>query len=201
MRKLTYLWIALLISVLTAGGASANTVATTYQEWHFDTGANPAFPEVDLNDYGTATIDISVTGDVYGTAGHYPDNWLGRSGVWHGDITTLTITVPNNPIPNEYKEVWVEVGFRGSLMEWGIIDPPAGAAFLGSTIEDVGAGWQKLNIGWEIRPNPDSETIFLEFWDSGADVDYVIVDTICVPEPMTICLLGLGGLALLRKRK
>ena len=197
MRKLT----AVLISLCLCTIASAVTVpATTYQEWHFDTPANPALPEVDLNDYGTASIDISAQGDVHGAAGYY-DEWLGRLGVWHADITQLTITVPNNPIPNEYKEVWVEVGFRGNLVEWGILDPPAGATLLGSTVNAAGGGWQVLNIGWEIRPNPDSETIFLEFWDSGADVDYVIVDTICVPEPTTICLLGLGGLALLRKRK
>ena len=32
-------------------------------------------------------------------------------------------------------------------------------------------------------------------------VDQIVIDTICIPEPVTVCLLGLGALALLRKRR
>ena len=32
-------------------------------------------------------------------------------------------------------------------------------------------------------------------------LDQIVIDTICIPEPFTIALLGLGGLALIRRRK
>lgn len=170
---------------------------TTFQHWTFDTNDSVAvIPEVYTNAHGTPTADITATGDIHDPAGWY-DEYLGEFGVWHADTTTATLYIPNNPVTNDYKEIWVEVGFRGILTDYSILDPTAGITFLGQNIE--GIGWKTLTIGWRIEPNPDEETIYLEFHDSGADIDYIIVDTICIPEPMTLSLLGLGGLFVMRK--
>ena len=171
-----------------------------YAEWGFDTGDNPALPE----NYDTPGGDppeaaITVTGDVYGTAGWY-ESFLGRDGVWHGDLTEISLTMSNYPQPNEFKEIWVEVGFRGFLIDYSIDDPLTGVTYLGQDVEFLPDGWKILNIGWQIVPNPPSETIYMMFEDSGADIDYVTVDTICIPEPLSIFLLGLGALALRRRR-
>jgi len=178
-------------------------VPTTYQKWTFDDDDNPALPEVDSNPFGTAVAEIAVTGDVHGFGPGWSEYYLGREGVWHAELTELWLDVPNFDVPNEFKEIWVEVGFRGELTQWDVLADPVSAAVtdLGYTVENLPDGWKVLTIGWRIEPNPFAESIYLSFQDSGADVDYVTVDTICIPEPVSLCLLGLGGLILLYKRK
>ncbi|MHC4740214.1 MAG: hypothetical protein ACYS9Y_14995, partial [Planctomycetota bacterium] len=111
----------------------------TYAEWGFDTGDNPALPE---NYDGPPGADppeaaITVTGDVYGTAGWYESGFLGRDGVWHGDMAGVSLEIPNYPLPNQYKEIWVEVGFRGFLIDYSIDDPPTGVAYLGQNVQNL----------------------------------------------------------------
>lgn len=172
---------------------------TTYQQWTFDSNDSiDVVPEVSANTYGTATADIEVSGDVSGIAG-WKDTWLGRDGVWHGDLTKIWLTIPNRDVPDDYKEIWIEVGFRGFLIDSAILDPTTGITALGSTVDELQDGWKTLTIGWRIEPNPVEETVYLAFEDSGADLDYVIVDTICIPEPATLLLL-LTGVAAYRHK-
>lgn len=49
------------------------------------------------------------------------------------------------------------------------------------------------NAAFGIEPNTEIEVIHFLRKDSGADVDYIIVDTICAPEPTTPAILALGG--------
>ena len=211
MKKISIFLICQLILVLLIGTTQAAPIwrtdpcgvpPTTYQKWTFDTSANPATPEIDLNEYGDASMSIYVEGDIWGPAGH-KTTWNGRDGVWHGDIAQLTITVPNRQETDIYKEIWAEVGFQGLLVDWDILDPVAGVTYLGQAINEDPAqdGWFVLDIGWRIEPNPNTETMYLEFWNSGANIDYVVIDTICIPEPMSILILGLGGLALVRRKR
>ncbi|MDP6545503.1 MAG: PEP-CTERM sorting domain-containing protein [Phycisphaerae bacterium] len=53
---------------------------------------------------------------------------------------------------------------------------------------------------YELFPNPDFELFVLEV-PPGGSIDQVVVDTISIPEPATLSLLALGGLAALRRRR
>ena len=73
----------------------------------------------------------------------------------------------------------------------------------------VGAGmdyeqFATYYVDIDIEPNPDSETIAI-LGDVGANIVpgnllQIEVDTVSVPEPMTMSLLAAGGLAILRRR-
>ena len=72
---------------------------------------------------------------------------------------------------------------------------------------DLTNGWATDVFELVIEPNPIAETIALYFSDGDSNpmypayVDQVVIDTICIPEPATMSLLALGGLAVLRRRR
>ena len=174
----------------------------TLQVWTFDDDDNPTVPEINLNPYGPAMAFIG------GPSGAAPPEWIatlvGREGVWTGDAGfTILLNIPNQMVPNPYKEICVEIGFLGDLD--GSPDVyPSGGVVVGKTetvqMVDPVTGWQKLTASYRIEPNPDKELIF-SYFSNGAAVDYVAVYTVCVPEPLTISLLGFGGLMLWRRRR
>ena len=227
MKKSIFVWTAVFIFATAFSTASANIwwqrgdAGSTWQDWTFDDDDNPAAPENYYNPYdGVPSAAIDVSGTIHLDPPGWYDEYLGRPGVWHGDFASVTLLIDNAEVQNPYKEVWVEVGFRGYLLPNelypnypGEIYGPQLTAWIAGVetpdvvqigdpiIEPTGAGWQKLTIGWRIYPNPDKEEIYLSFHNSGADIDYVYVDTICIPEPTTLALLSLGGFLLRKKRK
>ncbi len=173
---------------------------TTYQMWTFDDDDNPAVPEVMANAYGTPLAKLS--GEHYGTL-QWKQTYQGHEGVWCAGTLNLALEIPNRQVLQGYKEIWAEVIYRGYLDEADVSANPQSSVVipLGQTTTNVSCSWKKLNIGWRLEPNPYSETVSLRFKGTGGYVDSVTVDTRCVPEPATVLLLGVGGLALLRKRK
>ncbi len=184
---------------------------TTYQMWTFDDDDNPAVPEVVSNAYGTPLAKLSC--------GHcetleWEDSYKGREGVWCSESIKVILEIPNQDVLEGYKEIWVEAIFSGYLGSADVYPKPKGTTVipLGQTITGLGNDWKKLEIGWRVEPNPYSETVSLFFNDSyscggymnccggGSCVDSVVVDTVCVPEPATLVLLGFSSLVLLRKR-
>ncbi|MCE5341675.1 MAG: PEP-CTERM sorting domain-containing protein [Planctomycetaceae bacterium] len=225
MEKISKIVICVLIICSLANFASAGmwwtrgVAGSTYQKWTFDDTDNPAAPEIDQNPYGDASAAITVTAGTITTVGEWRPDYQGRSGVWIGDTAVVDLTIPNNPITNDYKEIWIEVGCRGHFPP-DVLNAPTSGFVLGTgydvlaptgvTVTDLGFnfvelsdGWRTLTFGLGISPNPSSETIRFTLLNSGAYVDYIAVDTICiaVPEPATLAVLGFGAILSLIGRK
>jgi hypothetical protein len=74
----------------------------------------------------------------------------------------------------------------------------------GEYVQPLGDFRYLLVQDWVLEPNPLRE--FVEIHNSagsGMTIDQVVIDTRCVPEPATLCLLGAGvaGLAVRRIRR
>ena len=172
---------------------------TTYEEWSFDTGANPATPEVWNNPYGTPSAQI--------TPHVYSDGWyasvLGRDGVW-GDLESVTINIDNRDEPLEYKEIWIQIAYYLAPNNAPIVNVQGALPLGGETrqLETYAPGsWYLQQSMWRIEPNPDHEIIVITTGSMGMTIDQIVVDTICIPEPMTLGLFVVAGLGLVRRRR
>jgi len=205
--KKRVLILAVAVALFVAAPASAalwwnpGDPGSTHQEWTFDDADNPAAPEVDQNPFGTASATISS--GPYDPDPEWYADWLGRQGVWQGEEMNIWVGIPNRRLEEPYKEIWVEVIYDGTITA-AEVSPyfptqPAVVSItsLGSTITNINDDWKKIVMGWRVEPNPYSEAICMDFTGG---VDSLTVDTICIPEPATICLLGLGCLLLRRRR-
>jgi hypothetical protein len=127
----------------------------------------------------------------------------GREGIWplSGWIDVL---VDNHEPENEYKLVWVQVVWRPQdpanpdIPSIGDLEPDADPRYPVSLTEqghvDLGHGWSESTFTWRIYPNPVDEAFTI---GGVIDVDALIVDTWCIPEPATVALLGLSSVVLL----
>jgi len=169
---------------------------TTLQVWMFDTSANPAVPEIDGNQYGDPVANIK---------NNLPNNPLGwANGVWSGSAFSVTIDIPNNPVPNLWKEVLVEMIYKGTIqLAWVKNADEDDFRNVDRFSVDLGNGWTKLTDLWRIEPNPDWERVCYGFsapTGALAGLDSIRISTICIPEPATMLLLSLGALVLRKKK-
>ncbi len=86
-------------------------------------------------------------------------------------------------------------------------DVPVGGPYVGGLFGEFGPivlGLDPLTEyyyeDWFIEPNPDWEQIQF-ILPMGTIVEQIVIDTVSVPEPATMSLLALGGLAVLRRRR
>jgi hypothetical protein len=172
---------------------------TTSQMWEFLQPANPALPD------GPAPGGLppwpSTKIEVFPLGSWTPfDPASGRLGVWplSGE---MWVTVDNYNLPNPVKYMWVQVTWQ-DMLGYPSTGPiltgfnPMYATPPGLTAVppvDLGLGWYETTFMWEIRPNPLDEFFIL---GGNINVDQLVIDTWCIPEPSALALLG-GGLLLL----
>lgn len=171
----------------------------THQRWEF--AENPGYPVAMNNPFGQPYVDFNNA--------TYPDIVIGPDGLteiptWHIDQDGggLFIYVPNNPLPNARKVIFIQLtSDKGPLLGSPTSSPTGTVSYPKSAINHNGTGWYTYTAQIDLPFNPIEEYIFYAFPQS-ANISEVVVDTICVPEPATLGLLLCGGgTALFRRRR
>ncbi|MDD5327947.1 MAG: PEP-CTERM sorting domain-containing protein [Phycisphaerae bacterium] len=215
MKKLILLLIAACVAMTQIAAAEdlmppswRGQLGTTSQVWEFESPMVPGATFFYAPD-GPATGGLPPlpSTKIYWLTGSSPiDYWLnsdaGRSGVVPLS-GSLDITVDNyDPHPDNIKLIWLQLTWRpqelGSEPFFIDFDPlPTLPPVLIDEIP-LNLDWKQSTYAWQLDWNPPDEQIIL---GGNINVDELVIDTWCVPEPTTICILGLGALSLLRKQK
>jgi hypothetical protein len=173
---------------------------TTYQAWEFDTPANPADPDVVDNPYGLPFAQAfgALELPLLDTWWLEEDN--GHEGVWNVG-GSLGLYIPNRPMQDDRKEIWLQITCDagcGALPHVLSVPDYATISLVGQI--DAGGGYTHDTYHIVIKPNPDDEWLYILPRYGQAYIDEIVVDTICIPEPVSILILAPGLWILSRRR-
>ena len=180
---------------------------TTLQVWYFDNEASPVDAEPSDNPYGTPTAQIEGIG-----SGAWLASYMGEQGVFRisrTDESDMKLTVPNVPEPNPVKHIWLQLvyysqeGYQTNIFvipegDFDISPVPRMELVESTTLD---SGYTHATFELSIEPNPEWEYIYIRPRDCEVYVDSIILETQCIPEPMTMLLLGAGSMLLRLRRK
>jgi hypothetical protein len=171
---------------------------STHQFWDF----TPGF--IKPSGWGGYTADPEIVSNpfpnrVVATITPFAGTWDGSSRITAILGIFVALEIPNYENRNEYKEIWVDIGNAAAT------SITVSATNGGSTTFDYSVlpGQGAAEFGVKIWPNPYVEKINFMIWgtpNAYAVLDYIHVDTICIPEPATIALLTIGALGFLKRK-
>lgn len=180
---------------------------TTYQEWNFSTpDALSAAVNVN-NPYASGDI----MGQIRPAAGGVNPTW-NTDGTWSGvsfEFAVAALPNTSNTGPGTYKDIYIEIGYRGVIQASRVEADGTSSDALSSTSLGTytlsNKEWKKQLDYFHLEPNPQEEYVcygFNKVFSTDIqEIDYISISTRCVPEPASLCLLALGGLVLRRRAK
>ena len=192
---------------------AANSVRA---EWYFNAETSPAGILPDDWDTPFAVPTATIVGDASGV--EYIDeidldgDSVGdRFGIWKTD-GYFEFAIDNSDVtgPGTYKDIVVQMIFDSSPAPavdrfWLRYSADGGAVSTGIEPDETIALDEEYSYArWEFRlpTNPTEEIVFMLPYYCDLYVDAIRIDTVCVPEPATMGMLGLGGVfSLLRRRR
>jgi hypothetical protein len=185
MRKIVFVFAALVVALafnsawaedLTDPAWTRGSEGTTYQRWEFSNDSLSPPPDAATDPYPLDPPVMSIP-DTWPNTVHM-DQYLDMSGVWRLESPDdIWVTIQNYNDDNPFKYIWIQITYAS---EGGnaplVLTNPGGSTIVSDPVL-MGEHWY-VTYDITISPNP-----------------------ICIPEPVTVCFLGLGALVLLRKRR
>ncbi|MCL5103731.1 MAG: PEP-CTERM sorting domain-containing protein [Armatimonadetes bacterium] len=203
MRKFILVAALLSLAMLCVAPALADDInpppwrghpGSTLQIWEFSTPNPNPLPDLLNNPFGMPTAQVWP-----GVGQNWWDVWEGRQGVWPLS-GAMEITIPNSPVPNPYKDIWIQLTWMPQVPSvFPILSEMLSGAAAQMVHEiPIAGGWLHSTFNIRIYPNPQQEIVRI---DGAVMVDELVIDTICVPEPSSLLALSGSVLALVAWRR
>jgi len=172
---------------------------TTHQEWHFTNAKSISAPPYNWEAVPEDTDNHPTFVQAYIDA----DRWSPSGSFYDNTSIMVSLEIENYPALNKYKELWVDIGYTGTLTGINANGVTVGVNHDEYYLPGPGPSGE-AEFGYLIIPNPYQEDIWFTInalAGESAVLDYIHVDTICIPEPATLLLLGGAGLVGWLRRK